>query len=178
MKQHWPHAPPHWIHEAGSYFVTASTLHKHHIFDTPEKLDIVTELLLSIADEHQWKLRAWAVMSNHYHIVAGSPVDGGHSLRDWLGKLHRCSALAVNEIDQTPDRRVWFQFRDTQLTYQTSYLARLNYTNQNPVHHGLVKSATDYRWCSAAWFEKHAPKSFVKSVARFPLDRVKVDDDF
>ena len=34
-----------------------------------------------------------------------------------------------------------------------SYLARLNYVHQNPVKHGLVRVANQYRWCSAAWLE-------------------------
>ncbi len=178
MKKFWPHAPPHWTHEAGLYFVTASTLHQIKIFDTPEKLDTILEILLYSAEQYDWKLRAWAVMANHYHLIAQSPATGGDSLKDWLTSLHRDSATQINKIDNTPGRRVWFQFRDTQLTYQKSYLARLNYTNQNPVHHGLVKCARDYPWCSASWFEKNAPSSFVKSVSRFPLDRVKVDDDF
>ena len=178
MKQFWPHAPPHWLHEAGLYFVTASTLHKIKIFNTTEKLDLLTETLLLSAEKFGWNLRAWAVMANHYHVVAQSPRSGGTSLRNWLTELHRDTATRVNTMDSTPGRRVWFQFRDTQLTYQTSYLARLHYTNQNPVHHGLVRCAQDYPWCSAAWFAKHATPSFVKSVARFPLDQIRVEDDF
>lgn len=69
-------------------------------------------------------------------------------------------------------------FRDTRLTHQASYLARLRYVHQNPVHHRLVAVATQYRWCSAAWFESNAPRSFVESVARFKTDKVKVWDDF
>jgi putative transposase len=69
-------------------------------------------------------------------------------------------------------------YRETRLTHQTSYLARLRYVNENPVHHKLVNVARDYRWCSAAWFETNAPKSFVESVARFKIDRVKVLDEF
>ena len=69
-------------------------------------------------------------------------------------------------------------FRDTRVTHQTSYMARLRYVNQNPVHHQLVPEASLYRWCSAAWFETNAPKSFVESVARFKTDKLDIWDDF
>ena len=69
-------------------------------------------------------------------------------------------------------------FRETFITHQTSYLARLKYVNENPVRHGLVDVATDYPWSSAAWFEGSAPESFRKSVARFKTDRINVEDDF
>jgi putative transposase len=63
------------------------------------------------------------------------------------------------------------------ITYPYSYFARLNYVNQNPVKHGLVKIATDYPWCSASWFEKTTPTSFHKTVSNFKTDKVNVIDD-
>lgn len=68
--------------------------------------------------------------------------------------------------------------RDTLITHQTSYLARLQYIHQNPVRHGLVRAAGEYLWSSVRWFETNAPEAFVKSVGRFKTDQVKVWDDF
>jgi hypothetical protein len=65
------------------------------------------------------------------------------------GVLHAKSAEWVNKVDRAPGRRVWFNFRETRLTYQKSYLARLNYAHQNAVKHGLVAVANQYPWCSA-----------------------------
>jgi putative transposase len=67
---------------------------------------------------------------------------------------------------------------ETPLTYQNSYLARLNYVHQNPVKHRLVPVANQYPWCSAAWFEREASAATVKSIYRFNLDKVQVLDDF
>lgn len=64
------------------------------------------------------------------------------------------------------------------MTYQRSYLARLNYVHQNPVRHGLVPVANQYPWCSAAWFERSASPAIVKSIYRFKINQVHVDDDF
>ena len=46
------------------------------------------------------------------------------------------------------------------------------------VKHGLVPVANQYRWCSAAWFERTASPAQVKTIYRFKIDRVQVDDDF
>ncbi len=158
--------------------MTASTYHRQRLFNTPESLDAVTHLMLDTATVYGWTLRAWAVMANHYHFLAESPAATGESLRDWLQDFHRRSAMRVNKLSGSPGRRVWMNFRETRITHQTSYLARLRYVNENPVHHRLVNSATMYRWCSAAWFQRHAPKSFVASVARFKIDQLNVWDDF
>ena len=66
----------------------------------------------------------------------------------------------------------------TALTFEKSYLARLNYVHQNPVKHRLVRRAADYRWCSAAWFERTATVAQVKTIYSFKIDRVKVEDDY
>jgi putative transposase len=92
--------------------------------------------------------------------------------------LHAETAVAVNCLDATPGRQVWFQYWDTHLTFEKSYLARLNYVHNNPVHHKLVPVATAYRWCSAGWFEQQAKPSFYKTVSGFRYDRLKVPDDF
>jgi putative transposase len=73
---------------------------------------------------------------------------------------------------------VWFNFRETRLTFQRSYLARLNYVHQNPVRHSLVPVANQYPWCSAQWFERTASPAMVKSIYRFKIDQLRVYDDF
>jgi putative transposase len=95
-----------------------------------------------------------------------------------LGKLHRAIAREFNAEDRTPGRKVFHQYWDTHITFQRSYLARLNYVHQNPVHHGVARQASEYRWCSAAWFELSVRPAFVKSVYRFRADRISVIDDF
>jgi hypothetical protein len=58
-----------------------------------------------------------------------------------LGVLHTRAGGWINRLDNTPNRKVWHNFWDTKLTYEKSYLARLNYVHQNPVRHGLVRLA-------------------------------------
>ena len=173
----WPHAPVHRLSEAGAYMVTAGTYQKVHHLRKAKRLDLVHDTLLATAEEFGWLLQAWAVMSNHYHFVAMSPPDPG-SLRDFISKLHGQTARQLNELDGTSGRRVWYQFFDSHITYQRSYLARLKYVHENPVHHGLVAAACNYRWCSAAWFEREASTAFQKTVASFKVDRISVFDPF
>jgi len=92
--------------------------------------------------------------------------------------LHRELAIRLNRIDGTRARPVMYEFWDTHLTFEKSWLARLNYVNQNAVKHGLVPLANQYPWCSAPWFETNARTGFVKSVYSFKTDRIKVPDDF
>ncbi len=54
----WPHAPVHRLADNAVYFVTASTLHKQHLFDAPEKRDLFERLLLALAKQCGWQLEA------------------------------------------------------------------------------------------------------------------------
>jgi putative transposase len=179
-KTPWPHAPTHQLAGRGTYFVTASTYQKARHFCGAKRLRVLHRGLLTVTGKFGWQLEAWAVFSNHYHFVAHSPVnaDEASSLSTMLSLLHVKIAEWVNRLDATPGRRVWFNFWDTRLTHQRSYLARLNYVHQNTVKHGLVPVAWQYQWCSAAWFERSASPALVKSIYRFKIDRVSVADDF
>jgi putative transposase len=173
----WPHAPVHRLSEHGIYFITAGTLHKKHLFDTPAKRDSFEQLLLSLSKGLRWQLEAWAVLVNHYHFIARGQPDST-PMQEFLRELHSRSAIELNQVDGTKGRTVWHNFRDTRLTHQYSYLARLNYVHQNAVRHGLVRVANQYKWCSAAWFERTASSAQIKTIYSFKIDQVNVKDDF
>ena len=177
MRESWPHAPPHYFTPNGVYLVTAATLHRKRLFFSDGKLDLLLDTTFELAKTYQLILQAWAFFPNHYHVVI-SFENSATSHRDFVRHLHRELAIRLNRIDSTPGRRVMYEFWDTHLTFERSWLTRLNYVHQNAVKHGLVPLANQYPWCSAPWFETNARPGFVKSVYSFKTDRIKVPDDF
>lgn len=173
----WPHAPMHRLSDHGTYIVTASTQGKEHWFQGAESLDLLESALLGLAKEFGWQLEAWAVFSNHYHFVAHAQPQA-KNLRAFLKHLHGQTAHDLNQRQHRIGRKVWHNFWDTELTFEKSYLARLNYVHQNPVKHGLVRVANQYPWCSAAWFERTATRAQVKTIYSFKMDKVRVYDEF
>lgn len=157
--------------------VTGATYHKTHFFDTPKKMDRLMDLLLEHANRLGWEMQAWAVFPNHYHFVAYCAEEEARVKR-LVSTVHTKSAAFVNELDGTPGRRVWYNFRDKRLTYPASYYARLHYVHQNPVKHRVAVAATQYRWCSASWFQARADGALYKTVYSFPIDRLNIEDDF
>lgn len=173
----WPHAPVHRLTEQGAYMVTCGTLYKARLLHAPARLSLVQDQLLELAEAFGWRIQAWAVLINHYHFMALSPEDPSN-LAEFQGRLHRETSRILNRWDGTPGRTVWFQYWDRRITYERSYFARLHYVHQNPVRHGVVARAELYPWCSAGWFERRASRAFRLTVESFPIDRVKVYDDF
>ncbi len=172
----WPHSPPHRTLEAGTYMITAGTYGKVHHFSTSDRLEYLTSKLFEYAGRFDWNLQAWAVMANHYHFIGFTKEPS--KLSDFISSLHTETARYANRLDGTKNRKVWYQFWDSRISYQRSYYARLKYVHNNPVHHGLVPVAENYDWCSAGWFKMNAEPSFRKTVDSFKTDYLKVIDDF
>lgn len=157
--------------------VTAGVYHNSMLLNAPDKRSILLSLLFKYAQQFQWHLQAWAIMDNHYHFVAVSPKNA-ESLRDLISRLHEYSAKKLNRIDGTPGRKVWHNYWESHITHQTSYFARLRYVHQNPVHHKAIDNASNYQWCSQAWLEQNADRSFVYTLSRFKTGRISVHDAF
>ena len=173
----WPHAPPHRLAEAGVYFLTARTAEQRHLLAADDMKDWFQALLFELTAEFAWTLEAWAVLSNHYHFTAHSPAGGAESLGAMVQKLHSLTTKELNRRENQPGRtRLWQNFRETHLTFQCSYLARLHYVHQNAVHHGLVRVGSDWKWCSARAFKEAVTPAWVKTIASFKYDEIAKDD--
>ena len=176
----WPHAPPHRLGAAGVYFLTARTSGRKPLLESDGMKDWFQEQLLAVAAEFGWRLEAWAVLSNHYHFVGHSPVrstEAARSLPVMIQKLHSITTKELNRREQCAGRqRLWQNYRETHLTFQRSYLARLHYVHQNAVHHRLVQRGSDWKWCSAAAFKAAVSPAWVKTVSSFNYAEIARDD--
>ena len=177
--QDWPHAPPHRLEESGVYFVTARARNQHHILASDSMKSWFQECLFSVMNDYEWKLEAWAILSNHYHLIAHSPEyqENAISLGLILRKLH---SLATKELNRREDKvgrtRLWHNYRETHLTFQRSYLARLHYVHQNAVHHGLVNVGSQWKWCSASVFVEAVTPAWVRTISSFGYDEIARKD--
>ena len=172
----YPHNPLHLFRPDAIYMVTGGTLYKRHHLNTDDKKADFCKTLFDQIQKFSWDLEAWAVLSNHYHFVVQAP-DNSESLKHLIQAVHSTSAKSINAIDQTPGRRVWYNYWDTCITYETSYLARLHYVHMNPKKHGICVLET-YPFCSCRWFTNNADPAFLKCVFQQPCDKVRVFDDF
>jgi hypothetical protein len=51
MSRDWPHAPVHRLDSNGIYMVTAATLHKGQLFADSDKLSLLENGLLALANQ-------------------------------------------------------------------------------------------------------------------------------
>jgi len=154
--------------------VTAATYRQDLLFLGKPRLDFLQATILEQLSLMNWNLQAWCVLPNHNHLIATS--DDPASLAKTIRKIHSITARHINAEDNKPGRQVWFQYWDSHITFEKSYLARLNYVHQNAQYHGLIKNAENYSWCSTSWFAREATPAFYNTVMNFKTDKLKVKD--
>ncbi len=152
---------------------------RRHLLADDDVKDWFQETLFTVARDFGWTLEAWAILSNHYHLTGHSPKgpDGAESLRDMIRKLHSPTTRELNRRENQPgSTRLWQNFRETRLTHQRSYLARLHYVHQNAVHHKLVAVGSDYKWCGTAEFKQAVTPAWLKTITSFRYDEIAAKD--
>jgi len=90
--------------------------------------------------------------------------------------VHSITARAVNSEDKIQGRMI--RYRNTCLTHERSYFARLYHTHVNPVKHEVIDRATNHEWCSKANFLRESNPVFLRAILSFPIDELNARDDF
>lgn len=171
------HAPAHLFRSNAHYIVTAATHQKRPYLDNPSRKSILLETLLTEGERLAWRFEAWAILPNHYHFVAQAP-DNARTLSKLLQAVHSKTAIALNRLDHTPGRKVWYQYWDTCITDDGAHHARLRYVHENPAKHGLVDDASTYPWCSMRSFLDNTTAEFRDQVLASTAQAPNIPDDF
>jgi putative transposase len=173
----YPHNPPHYFASNAMYMVTGVILHNQHLLIENNRKEFVLQTLFERSKLFGWSLQAWAILNNHYHFIAQAP-ENALNLSKLIQQLHSITAIKINRWDNTPGRQVWFNYWDSCLTYEKSYLARLRYVHVNPVKHRLVDDAMNYPFCSYKWFLEQGDEALKEQVFAQSIDHMKIFDDF
>lgn len=171
------HSPAHLFVSHSHYLVTARTYHRHHIFDSIDKRRHLCSTVLRQSENFGWELRAWCILSNHYHLVAEAPGEA-NTLSELIRRIHAISGRYANRIDSKFGRKVWHSYWDTCIRGESSLIARLHYVHSNAAKHGLVSDPCEYEFCSYQWFIDGSAESIVKEVLASRTNHVKLPDEF
>lgn len=142
----YPHNPPHLFIDGAVYFITGGTLERRHILHDDAHKEIVREALGKWFSHFHWRLDAWIILSNHYHLIAKAKRAG--DLPTIIARIHGGSATALNRLDGAPGRQVWWNYWDTCIRADRDFEYRLAYLYWNAVKHGAAVRPQDYPWCS------------------------------
>lgn len=129
------------------YHVYCRTARGERVFAAPAEAEHFVEILRLVRDTDRFKILAWCLMSNHYHLVLKT---GEVSL--WVSMLR-----VQGRIARGFNRRHGYFGRLWQSRYKARVVDSERYFNQavayvhlNPVLAGLVDDPVDHRWSGHA----------------------------
>ena len=151
-------------YEGAIYHVLNRGNYRRDVFETAEAAEAFVTALAEATRRYRWKVHAYVVMRNHYHVALETPqsnlVDGMH----WLQ-----STLAIRFNHLRRERGHLFQGRyQSLLVEDQAALTRLvDYIHLNPVRAGIVPAlqVEAFRWSSLPAFVKAQTKRFAGLVA-------------
>lgn len=106
--------------------------------------------LAETAAQQRWRVHAWAVMRNHYHLALETPLPNLAEGMQWLQ-----STFALRFNHRRHERGHLFQGRYKSLRVEpgTHLGALCHYIHLNPVRAGVcpIESLADWPWTSLCW---------------------------
>lgn len=137
--------------EGAIYHVINRGNYRRDLFDTPSTAEAFLQALGEACLRHRWRLHAYAVMRNHFHLALQTPEANLAAGMHWLQSTF---AIRFNRLRR--ERGHLFQGRyQALLVEDTAALARVvNYIHLNPVRAGVVAPAqvAAFRWGSLPRF--------------------------
>ena len=175
----YQHTPAHYFKSNSTYMLTGATYKKIKLLKGDEPKIIFYNSLKKGCENYNWKIIAWVILDNHYHIMLRAP-EKADTLSNLVRDLHKFTALWMKKNIGVAKylKRVWYNYWDTCITYEKSFLARINYIHHNPVKHGYVECALEYPFGSYYEAYRERGKMWIENEKNYPWDNVNVYDDF
>jgi len=135
------------------YHVTSRGLERRNIVSDDLDRQRWTDLLSRVASRRNWRLFAWALMDNHFHLFLRVPhADLSQGMHDL-----NCSYVSVfNRRHKRCGPLLQGRFKGILVESEYHYWELTRYVHLNPVRAGLTPDPEDYRWSSCAlYFRPH-----------------------
>ena len=137
-----PRKPRLFVSEA-TYHVYSRVARGEFAFDDPYEAEEFVETVRRVGDLHNWRVLAWCLMGNHYHLV----------VRMGAAPLSRSMKSLQQQVTRSRNRRVkvfgpmWQgRFKAKQVDDEVFLEQLIAYVHLNPVNAGIVDRPKEYRW--------------------------------
>jgi putative transposase len=171
-----PHRPLHLYLDGAWYFVTVSAVDEAHVLASDEHFNVWMNILKELIVEFKIKLTAWVALANHYHLLFLP--QRGDDLGVFMKRLNGRTSYALNSLDQTHGRSVWYSYWDTCIRGERDFWTRFNYIHYNPVKHGYVQQPEDWLFSSYRYYLRNEESMWLEKCFRdFPIHELSFDED-
>jgi REP element-mobilizing transposase RayT len=157
----------------GLYHVSMRGNNRREIFASDEDRVLLLNTVGRAKRHHGWKMHAYCLMSNHYHLLIETPEPNIAVGMQWLNSTY---AHRFNEKYGRIGHLFQRRYADGIVLSDEHLREVIRYIPLNPVRAGLCKRPEDWPWSSCRATLGHGPREPFLSV-RPTLDRFSPDRD-
>ena len=139
--------PPRAYHPDGIYHLTCHGIDDRPIFNDDIDRQAFCIRYRRIALSERWELYAGCLMDTHYHLLIGPKVG---RVSEGMKLLNGGHSRAFNERHGRRGALFESRYRDWTIRDERHFREAVRYIEDNPVAAGLVESAGDWPWSTAA----------------------------
>jgi putative transposase len=130
--------------ETRTYFVTTVTANRRRLFQVQTNAELMLDVLQSYHNQNRFALHAFVIMPDHLHLLITPAFDV--SLEKALQFIKGGFSFQLKS-----KREVWERgFNEVQIRSTEKFFACRRYIEANPRRAGLMSSAEEYAFSSAA----------------------------
>jgi REP element-mobilizing transposase RayT len=145
-----------------TYHVAARGNNGRPIFVCDDDRELFLRLLDKIVWRLGWRLHAYCLMTNHFHLLLQTPEQ---NLADGMQFLIGAYARNFNQVHGRREHLFGRRYLGVMVTREAHFVWLLRYVLRNPVRAGLCDSAGDWRWSSFGATVGDAPRPRFLTVA-------------
>ncbi len=132
-------------HAGALWHVTSRGNERREVFRDDEDRREFLRLLGRSVELFGWRLHAWVLMGNHYHLLVGTPEA---TLSRGMRQLNGDYAQHFNRRHGRDGHVFQGRFKAILVQREAHLLEVARYVVRNPVRAGIVKSAEEWAWSS------------------------------
>jgi putative transposase len=162
------HGPPHRVREANYYLFSAANFEHSPVMSSESRRLAFQTRLLELFGGEGIGVCAWAVLPNHYHVLALVPdISEAASV---FQRLHGSTSRQWNLEDNRAGRKVWYRYSDRAIRSEKHFYATVNYLHFNPVKHGHVERVDEWATSSfGAYMEAKGREWLAELWRKYPV---------
>ena len=132
-------------HAGAIWHVTARGNRKEDIFlDDGDRKALLANLAVT-AETYRWRIHAWVLMTNHYHLLLETPEP---NLSRGMHRLNGPYSQGFNKRHGRVGHVLQGRYKAILVERESHLLELTRYVVLNPVRAAMVKRADDYPWSS------------------------------
>jgi putative transposase len=165
------HSPSDILSEGVCTFITSKVANESPILNDIRRLTWFESTLNKTFKDFGVKLTGWVVFPDHFHLLLEN--DSAEKIPHILDEIISISTYRWNTEDSLIARKIWNEYKQTNIDGLENRYAALNYIHNNPIKHHYSSQQSDWLWSSLGLYQRdHGFNWLIEKMLKYPFHEI------